>query len=71
MISSISNMNNSIYNKFVCTLLNDFKYDLNNLMVKLQPWSPTLLLLIPGPLWHRVVAPDRVLSEGQIDLFDI
>ena len=25
---------------------------------------------LPGPLWARVVAPDRVLSMGQIELFD-
>ena len=23
---------------------------------------------LPGPLWPRVVAPDRVLSRGQIEL---
>ena len=23
---------------------------------------------LPGPLWHGVVAPDRVLSMGQIEL---
>ena len=28
------------------------------------PSSPSL----PGPLWPRVVAPDRVLSVGQIEL---
>ena len=27
------------------------------------------LLLLPGPLWPEVVAPDRVLSMGQIKLF--
>ena len=27
--------------------------------------------LLPGPLWFRMVAPDRVLSMGQIELFDI
>ena len=25
----------------------------------------------PGPIWSEVVAPDRVLSMGQIELFDI
>ena len=30
-----------------------------------------LLPLLPGPIWPRVVAPDRVLSLGQIKLFDI
>ena len=29
------------------------------------------LPLFPGPLWPEVVAPDRVLSLGQIELFDI
>ena len=29
------------------------------------------LSLLQGPLWPGVVAPDRVLSMGQIDLFDI
>ena len=27
--------------------------------------------LLPGPLWPGVVAPDRVLSMGQIELFHI
>ena len=27
-------------------------------------WSAPLLPLLPGPLWPRVVAPDRVLSMG-------
>ena len=31
------------------------------------PWLP----LLPDPLWHGVVAPDRVLSMNQIELFDI
>ena len=30
--------------------------------------SSPLLSLIPGPLWPRVVAPDRVLSMSQIEL---
>ena len=30
-----------------------------------------LLPLLPGTLWNRVVEPDRVLSMGQIDVFDI
>ena len=25
---------------------------------------------LPGPLWFRVVEPDRILSIGQIELFD-
>ena len=31
-------------------------------------WSTFSLLSLPGPLWPRVVAPDRVLSMGQIEL---
>ena len=34
-------------------------------------WNTTLLPSLPGPLWPGVVAPDRVLSMGQIELFDI
>ena len=34
-------------------------------------WSTLSLPLFSGPLRPRVVAPDRVLSMGQIDLFDI
>ena len=30
--------------------------------------STPLLPLLPGPLWVEVVAPDRVLSMGQIEL---
>ena len=33
--------------------------------------STSSLLLLPGPLWPEVVAPDRVPSTGQIELFDI
>ena len=42
--------------------------------VMLEIWgagcTPSLLLL-PSPLWPGVVAPDRILSMGQIKLFDI
>ena len=31
-------------------------------------WSIPSLLSLPGLLWPRVVAPDRVLSMGQIKL---
>ena len=34
-------------------------------------WSTLSLPLLPGPLWPGVVAPDRVLAMGQIELFDI
>ena len=30
-------------------------------------WSTPSLALPPGPVWLRVVAPDRVLSMGQIE----
>ena len=30
--------------------------------------STPLLLSLPGPLWPEVIAPDRVLSMGQICL---
>ena len=30
-------------------------------------WATLSLPLTPGPLWHRVVAPNRVLSMGQIE----
>ena len=30
--------------------------------------STPSLPLLPGPLWPRVVAPDRVLSMGQMEL---
>ena len=42
------------------------------LMLKLGGmWSTLLLPSLPGPLWLGVVAPDRVLSMSQIELFDI
>ena len=47
---------------------------LNNLIVMLklwETWSTPSLPLIPGLLWPGVVAPDRILSMGQIELFDI
>ena len=33
--------------------------------------SAPSLPLLPGPLWPGVVAPDKGLSMGQIELFDI
>ena len=35
----------------------------------MQSISP--VLSHPGPLWAGVVAPDRILSIGQIELFHI
>ena len=34
-------------------------------------WSTLSLPLLPGALSHGVLAPDRVLYMGQIELFDI
>ena len=34
-------------------------------------WSSPSLLSLSALLWPRVAAPDRVLSMGQIELFDI
>ena len=34
-------------------------------------WSTFSLLSLPGPFWPGVVAPDRILSIGQIEPFDI
>ena len=33
-----------------------------------EMWSTSSLPSLPGPLWSRVVAPDKVLSMGQIEL---
>ena len=34
-------------------------------------WSTPSLTSLLGSLWPVVVAPDRVLSMGEIELFDI
>ena len=34
-------------------------------------YSTPSLTSLPGPLWPEVVITDRVLSMGQIELFDI
>ena len=34
-------------------------------------WSTSSVPLLPGPIWAAVVAPDKVLSMGQKNLFDI
>ena len=39
--------------------------------VMLELWgmrSTPLLPLLPGPVWSRVVSPDKALSMGQIEL---
>ena len=41
-------------------------------MLKLwRKWSTRSLSTLPGLLWPGVAATDRVLSMGQIELFDI
>ena len=41
------------------------------LMLELwRMWSTASLSSLPGPLWSGVAASDRVLSIGQIELFD-
>ena len=37
----------------------------------LEMQSTSSLPSLPGPLWPVVLAPDRVLSMGQIEMFDI
>ena len=52
----------------------DIKQSDDEAPVMLVLWgiqSTPLLPLLPGPLWPGVVAPDKVLSMGQIELFDI
>ena len=34
-------------------------------------WSTSSLPLLPGPFWPGVVAPERILSMDQMELFDI
>ena len=36
-----------------------------------EMWSTPSLPSLPSPHWPGVVAPDKVLSIGQIELFDI
>ena len=45
---------------------------LSNLMVRLwRMLSTPLLPSHPDPPWPKVLAPDRVLSMGKIELFDL
>ena len=52
----------------------DTKQSDSKALVMLELWgmwiTPSLSLL-PSSLWPRVVAPDRVLSLGRLELFDI
>ena len=43
---------------------------LNNLIASQGIWSTPSLRLLLGSLWPGVVAPDTILSGGQIELFD-
>ena len=38
---------------------------------ELVPAHSHLMSLLQGPLWPGVVAPDRVLSIGHIEMFDL
>ena len=52
---------------------NDTKQSDGEAPLMLELWgiqSTTLLPFFPGPLWLGVVAYDRILSMGQIELFD-
>ena len=52
----------------------DIKQSDGKVPVMLELWgmqSTPSLLLLPVPLWPGVVAPDKVLSMRQIELFDI
>ena len=60
------------------TFLDECRYDIKQFdgeaLVMLELWemqSTHSLPLLPGLLWPRVVAPDRILSMGQIEQFDI
>ena len=57
---------------YECGVYNSKQYD--GEAPTLEIWgvrSTPSLLLLPGPLCPGVVAPDRVLSMAQIELFDI
>ena len=65
------------YTDCICTPQRVFWYDIKlsdgEAPVMLEIWvilSTSPLPSFPGPLWLTVVAPDRVLSMGQIELFD-
>ena len=52
-------------------LANDTKQSDGKASVMLEfwrMWYTASLLLLPGPLWTVVIAPDRVLFIGQIEL---
>ena len=48
------------------------QFDVDAPVLELWRMSTTPSLpLLQGPIWHGVVAPDRVLSMAQIELFDV
>ena len=52
----------------------DTKQSDGEVLVMLELWgkqSISLLPSLPGPIWPGLVAPDRVLSMGWVELFDI
>ena len=52
----------------------DTKHSDGGAPVMLELWemrSAPLLPSLPGPLWSGVLVPDRVLSMGPTELFDI
>ena len=52
----------------------DNKQSDDEVPVILELWliqNTPLLQLFPDPLWPGMAAPDRVLSMGQMELFDI
>ena len=52
----------------------DTKQSAAETLVMLELWGMRDILSLPslpGPLWLRTVAPDKVLSMGQIELLDI
>ena len=69
------NLEAQITNTWFCEQLNsyngdkDFNKFLLNLMVRLQ-FHTSSLLLLPGPLWARVVVPVGLPSLGKMDLFE-
>ena len=54
-------------------LVNMIKQSDGEILVMLKLWGMQITSLwpsLPGPRWPEVVAPDRVLSMGQIELLD-
>ena len=54
-----------------CNDINQSNSDSLVMLEILGMWSTWSLPLHPGPLWPGVLAPERVLSMGQIELLDI